>query len=66
MTKQNKPVPPPELYLGDAVYLTGDAYHLILSTGSHKLSECDNVVYLDHQVQQNLLQYLKSIEKEEK
>jgi hypothetical protein len=56
---------PPELYLGDGVYLTGDGYHLILTTGSHKLSECDNIVYLDKQAQDNLIHYFKSIEEKQ-
>jgi hypothetical protein len=54
-------VPPPEMYLGDAVYLTGDGFHIILSAGSHRPSEWDQVVYLDSAVQKNLYRYLHSI-----
>jgi hypothetical protein len=61
-------VPPPEMYLGDGVYLTGDGFHLILSAGSHKPSEWEQVVYLDSVVQKNLYCYLQSVyeEKENK
>ena len=51
----------PEAHLGDGVYLTGDGYHLILSTGSHRPSEWDNVVYMDSGVQRNLYNQLKEI-----
>jgi hypothetical protein len=51
----------PQAYLGDGVYLTGDGFHLILSTGSHKPEEWDNVVYLDDSVAKNLLNQLKLI-----
>jgi hypothetical protein len=54
-------VPPPEMYLGDGVYLTGDGFHVILSTGSHRPPEWQQVVYLDSSVQKNLYRYLHSI-----
>jgi hypothetical protein len=52
---------PLEMYLGDGAYLTGDGFHLILSTNSHKPSEWDQVVYLDSSVQKNLYRYLHSV-----
>ena len=52
---------PPEIYLGDSVYLTGDGMHLILSTNSHKPEDWDQVIYLDDNVERGLYNYLKSI-----
>ena len=49
----------PDTYLGDGVYATNDGYHLILSTGSHKPSEWQSVIYLDTRVISALLNVLK-------
>lgn len=52
------------VYLGDGLYATidKDAFHpLILTTGSHKESEADNVVYLEALV---LISLVEAIEQE--
>ena len=42
-------------YLGDAVYFTGTANSITLTTGSHEQREADNIIYLDRDVAINLV-----------
>lgn len=44
-------------YLGDGVYIRDDGYHLVLMTGNH--IHPDNIIYLDDQVVDALLDYIK-------
>jgi hypothetical protein len=51
----------PDSYLGDGVYLTSDGVSAILSTGSHKPEEWNNVVYMEEEVMHNLFNKLKEV-----
>lgn len=51
----------PEIYLGDGVYLTADGHHFRLSTGSHRPSDWQSIVYMDDAVAKKLYEYFHSI-----
>jgi hypothetical protein len=38
------------VYLGDGVYLEHTPEHIILRTGDHRDTHCDNKIYLESQV----------------
>lgn len=46
-------------YLGDGVYISNDGYQYVLTTGTHRVEDADNKVYLDDNCVLNLLKYLK-------
>ena len=46
-------------YLGDGVYAEHDGYHMILRTGDHRDHLCDNKVYLDDSVMENLIRFME-------
>jgi hypothetical protein len=45
-------------YLGDGVYAEKTDFHIILRTGSHRDEDCDNKIYLEGHVLNNLSQCL--------
>ena len=50
-------------YLGDGVYAAVESHGSVrLTTGSHKLAESDNVLYLDPNVMDALAEYLEKCE----
>lgn len=49
----------PPSYIGDAVYAQYDRYNrLVLTTGSHREEEAENVIVLEPEVWNELLRYV--------
>jgi len=49
-------------YVGDGVYAERTPHNIILRTGSHRDSECDNTIYLDSKVLENFIGWLEHLE----
>jgi len=47
-------------YLGDAVYAEYDGCGVILRTGSHRESECEQKIYIEMETLNNLMIFLKT------
>lgn len=45
-------------YLGDGVYVESTPHHMILRTGDHRDSHCDNKIYLEQDVLIHLLEWV--------
>lgn len=50
-------------YLGDGVYAESTPYHIILRTGDHRDSHCDNKIYLEKHVFINFTEWLLNIKR---
>jgi hypothetical protein len=48
-------------YLGDGLYVERTPHHLIFRTGSHRDSECDNIIYMEPSVFENLLEWVRHL-----
>ena len=55
-------------YLGDGVYAQvyaqvddEDGYRIILTTGSHRLEDADNVIYLEPEVMKGVAKYIHDL-----
>lgn len=44
-------------YIGDGVYASFDGCHVILRTGHHDESQCDNQIFLELEVLQRLNEF---------
>lgn len=51
-------------YLGDGVYAEHTPDHIILRTGDHRDSHCDNKIYLEDGVLASLMNFLEFIKNE--
>lgn len=61
MSEQFNPLAEPQ-YLGDSVYaqIADDGYHVLITTGSHKLAESSDQIYLDSEVSEALVNYINN------
>lgn len=59
-----KHIPRPAQYLGDAVYMQEGRFpgEIILTTDSHHLPEAGHVIYIDPSYVQNLCNYMLSVQ----
>jgi hypothetical protein len=46
-------------YLGDGVYATYDSYAITLTTGSHLEEEADTIIWLEPEVVEALLRFIR-------
>jgi hypothetical protein len=52
-------------YLGDGLYADfNDGHQIVLTTGSHKLEEAVNIIYLEPEVYQALVEWMDVIQQE--
>ena len=52
-------------YLGDELYADfNDDHQIVLTTGSHKLEEAVNIIYLEPEVYQTLVEWMDVIQQE--
>jgi hypothetical protein len=49
------------VYLGDGVYAEATPIHIILRTGDHRDTHCDNTVYLEQDVLVHFLEWLAHV-----
>lgn len=49
------------MYLGDGAYVIFDGYSYVLRANHHEQSKCTDQVYLEPDVMQNLIQFVKSM-----
>jgi len=50
---------PQSKYLGDAVYVGNDGFHVVLTTGHHEPVHANNIIKLDPEVANELYKTLK-------
>jgi hypothetical protein len=54
------------VYLGDGVYLEHTPEHIILRTGDHRDSHCDNKIYLEDRVLNAMMMAIDRIKERSK
>jgi|SRR6478736_3648358 len=50
-------------YLGDGVYAESTPEHIILRTGDHRDTHCDNIIYLEQDILINLVEWLTQLKR---